>query len=223
MTGGRANAGFARGYQRRWVDVMAQQTHGIHGALPHQHDAVDEANRAAFEECFRIVKQAWSEDLLSYEGRYWRIPPGPTPWDLESTRRYGAGALGGQRSVLRARVVRAVRVLEGTRRSGDGRGTEPVRDRARAGRVGGHRDAAARAPARAAAGQVALRMDLQRAHPTPPAHAVDRALRDARAAACGRRRLSRGRRAQRTRPGYRSRSRSASRSTTASATPAART
>ena len=65
MTGGRANAGFARGYQRRWVDVMAQQTHGIHGALPHQHDAVDEANRAAFEECFRIVKQAWSEDLLS--------------------------------------------------------------------------------------------------------------------------------------------------------------
>src|SRR5881398_105920 len=49
MTGGRANAGFARGYQRRWVDVMAQQTHGIHSALPHQHDAVDAANRAAFE------------------------------------------------------------------------------------------------------------------------------------------------------------------------------
>ncbi|PYO81390.1 MAG: flavin-dependent oxidoreductase, partial [Gemmatimonadetes bacterium] len=103
MTGGRANAGFARGYQRRWVDVMAQQTHGIHGALPHQHDAVDEANRAAFEECFRIVKQAWSEDLLSYEGRYWRIPPGPTPWDLESTRRYGAGVVDG--------IVRAVGVV----------------------------------------------------------------------------------------------------------------
>src|ERR1700747_3069396 len=29
MTGGRANAGFARGYPRRWVDIMAQQTHGI--------------------------------------------------------------------------------------------------------------------------------------------------------------------------------------------------
>ena len=52
MTGGRACAGFARGYQRRWVDIMAQQTHGIHGALPHQHDAIDEANRLAFEECF---------------------------------------------------------------------------------------------------------------------------------------------------------------------------
>jgi len=103
MTGGRANAGFARGYQRRWVDVMAQQTHGIHGALPHQHDAVDEANRAAFEECFRIIKQAWTADLLSYEGRYWRVPPGATPWDLESTRRYGAGVVDG--------IVRAVGVV----------------------------------------------------------------------------------------------------------------
>jgi alkanesulfonate monooxygenase SsuD/methylene tetrahydromethanopterin reductase-like flavin-dependent oxidoreductase (luciferase family) len=91
MSGGRANAGFARGYQRRWVDVMAQQTHGIHGALPHQHDAIDGANRAAFEECFRIVKQAWTEDWLRYEGRYWRIPAGETPWTLEATDRFGGG------------------------------------------------------------------------------------------------------------------------------------
>jgi len=103
MTGGRANAGFARGYQRRWVDVMAQQTHGIHGALPHQHDAIDEANRAAFEECFRIIRKAWTDDLLSYQGRYWRIPPGETAWDIESTRRYGAGVEDG--------VVRAVGVV----------------------------------------------------------------------------------------------------------------
>src|SRR5947208_15564547 len=41
MTGGRANAGFARGYQRRWVDTMAQQVHGIHGAQPHPHDDID--------------------------------------------------------------------------------------------------------------------------------------------------------------------------------------
>jgi alkanesulfonate monooxygenase SsuD/methylene tetrahydromethanopterin reductase-like flavin-dependent oxidoreductase (luciferase family) len=103
MTGGRANAGFARGYQRRWVDVMAQQTHGIHGALPHQHDAIDAANRAAFEECFRIIKKAWTDDLLAHQGRYWRIPPGETAWDLESTRRYGAGVEGG--------IVRAVAVV----------------------------------------------------------------------------------------------------------------
>jgi alkanesulfonate monooxygenase SsuD/methylene tetrahydromethanopterin reductase-like flavin-dependent oxidoreductase (luciferase family) len=103
MSGGRANAGFARGYQRRWVDVMAQQTHGIQGALPHQHDEIDAANRAAFEECFRIIKAAWTEDLLSYQGRYWRVPPGPTPWTLEATRLYGAGVVDN--------VVRAVGVV----------------------------------------------------------------------------------------------------------------
>ena len=103
MTGGRANAGFARGYQRRWVDIMAQQTHGIHGALPHEHDAIDEANRAAFEEGFRIIKRAWTEDLLSVDGRYWRVPAGETPWTLEATARYGAG--------IRDGIVRQVAVV----------------------------------------------------------------------------------------------------------------
>ena len=91
MTGGRACAGFARGYQRRWVDVMAQQTHGIHGALPHQHDAIDDANRAAFEECFQIVKKCWTEPMLSHQGKYWKIPAGDTPWTLDTTEKWGAG------------------------------------------------------------------------------------------------------------------------------------
>jgi alkanesulfonate monooxygenase SsuD/methylene tetrahydromethanopterin reductase-like flavin-dependent oxidoreductase (luciferase family) len=103
MSGGRANAGFARGYQRRWVDVMAQQLHGIHGATPGQHDAIDAANRAAFEEHFRIIKQAWTQDMLSYEGTYWRIPPEGTPWTLDATRQWGAGVEDG--------VVRAVGVV----------------------------------------------------------------------------------------------------------------
>ncbi len=103
MTGGRANAGFARGYQRRWVDVMAQQTHGIHGALPHEHDAIDAANRAAFEECYRLIIRAWTEDLLESDGRYWRVPPGSTPWTLEATERYGAG--------IEAGVVKQVGVV----------------------------------------------------------------------------------------------------------------
>jgi alkanesulfonate monooxygenase SsuD/methylene tetrahydromethanopterin reductase-like flavin-dependent oxidoreductase (luciferase family) len=95
MSGGRACAGFARGYQRRWVDVMAQQTHGIHGALPHQHDEIDAANRAAFEECFQIIKKAWTEPLLSYQGKYWKIPAGETPWTLDATLRWGAGVENG--------------------------------------------------------------------------------------------------------------------------------
>jgi len=95
MTGGRACAGFARGYQRRWVDVMAQQTHGIHGALPHQHDAIDDANRAAFEECFQIIKKCWTEPMLTHQGKYWKIPPGETPWTLDTTAKYGAGVENG--------------------------------------------------------------------------------------------------------------------------------
>jgi alkanesulfonate monooxygenase SsuD/methylene tetrahydromethanopterin reductase-like flavin-dependent oxidoreductase (luciferase family) len=91
MTGGRANAGFARGYQRRWVDTMAQQTHGIHGALPHQHDAIDAANRAAFEENVRIIKQAWTQEIVNYQGHYWKVPTPGTPWDLDASKRYGRG------------------------------------------------------------------------------------------------------------------------------------
>ena len=95
MTGGRACAGFARGYQRRWVDVMAQQMHGIHGALPHQHDEVDAANRAAFEECFQIIKKCWTEEMLVHQGKYWKIPAGDTPWTLDTTAKYGKGVENG--------------------------------------------------------------------------------------------------------------------------------
>ena len=95
MSGGRANAGFARGYQRRWVDVMAQHAHGIHGALPHQHDEVDAANRAAFEECFQIIKKCWTEEMLSYQGKFWKIPAGDTPWPLDTTAKWGKGVENG--------------------------------------------------------------------------------------------------------------------------------
>ena len=96
MTGGRANAGFARGYQRRWVDIYAQQTHGIGGALPDQHDDIDTTNREAFEENFRIVKAAWSDSLLQFDGKYWQIPRPGTPWDLEASRLYGKGSETGE-------------------------------------------------------------------------------------------------------------------------------
>lgn len=91
MTGGRANAGFARGYQRRWVDVMGQQLHGIHGVTPGMHDEMDQTNREAFEEHFQIVKKAWTEDMLEYSGKFWQIPPVGTPWEIEATKQWGAG------------------------------------------------------------------------------------------------------------------------------------
>jgi alkanesulfonate monooxygenase SsuD/methylene tetrahydromethanopterin reductase-like flavin-dependent oxidoreductase (luciferase family) len=95
MTGGRANAGFARGYQRRWVDVMAQHTHGVHGALPHQHDEIDAANRAAFEENFAIIKKCWTEEMLVHQGKLWTIPLEGIPWDIEASVTYGKGVRDG--------------------------------------------------------------------------------------------------------------------------------
>ena len=91
MTGGRANAGFARGYQRRWVDVMSQHLHGIHGAAPGQHDEIDQANREAFEEHFRIIKKAWTGAMLDEHAKFWQIPPPGTPWDIEATKKWGTG------------------------------------------------------------------------------------------------------------------------------------
>ena len=95
MTGGRANAGFARGYQRRWVDIMAQQSHGVSGALPHQHDAIDAANRAAFEENWQIIKKCWTQEMFTHEGQFWKIPAGETPWTLPTTEKWGKGVENG--------------------------------------------------------------------------------------------------------------------------------
>jgi alkanesulfonate monooxygenase SsuD/methylene tetrahydromethanopterin reductase-like flavin-dependent oxidoreductase (luciferase family) len=103
MTGGRANAGFARGYQRRWVDIMAQQTHGIHGALPDQHDEIDAANRAAFEENFQLIKRCWTEEMISVKGKFWSLPAEGTPWDIPATNMYGKGVENG--------IVKAVGVV----------------------------------------------------------------------------------------------------------------
>lgn len=90
MTGGRAFAGFARGYQRRWVDTLAQPYRDIHATSSDQGD-VDQLNREAFEEFFRIIKLAWTQDTFSFEGKFWRIPPPDVPWDMEATRTMGRG------------------------------------------------------------------------------------------------------------------------------------
>jgi alkanesulfonate monooxygenase SsuD/methylene tetrahydromethanopterin reductase-like flavin-dependent oxidoreductase (luciferase family) len=118
MTGGHANAGFARGYQRRWVDVMAQQTHGIHGALPNQHDEIDEANRQALEENFRIVKKCWTEEMLTFDGKFWKVPAGPTPWILDTLDPRHDGEVGQGRAGRRPdRRASAALISDGERLS----------------------------------------------------------------------------------------------------------
>lgn len=72
LTGGRTFAGFARGYQDRWTDVLGQQ-YGARAAAM-DGSASDQKNRAIFEEMLEIVKLAWTQESFSYDGKYYKVP-----------------------------------------------------------------------------------------------------------------------------------------------------
>src|SRR5216684_8275631 len=77
-------------------------------------------------------------------------------------RRRGEGPMAPKWLLLRPRMVRAIRLLEGYGRPADARDAGPVRQQPRARRHGRYRDAPDGAPAEAPARQMALRMDVQR-------------------------------------------------------------
>jgi alkanesulfonate monooxygenase SsuD/methylene tetrahydromethanopterin reductase-like flavin-dependent oxidoreductase (luciferase family) len=90
MTGGRAYVGFARGYQKRAVNVLGQQYHV--SASASDQSEVDRVNREAYEEFFRIIKLSWTHDVFSFRGKYWQIPPAEgIPWSHNATARVGKG------------------------------------------------------------------------------------------------------------------------------------
>jgi alkanesulfonate monooxygenase SsuD/methylene tetrahydromethanopterin reductase-like flavin-dependent oxidoreductase (luciferase family) len=92
LTQGRAGAGFARGYQDRWVNVLGQNYH-VTGA-PMDGSAIDNHNRAVYEEMYRIIKKAWTEDSITHEGKYYQVPyprDGVARWPVaDFTRACGA-------------------------------------------------------------------------------------------------------------------------------------
>lgn len=89
MLQGRVFAGFARGYQPRWVNVLGQQV-GLQE--PGEGADYEELKRSLFEEHFDIISTAWKKDVFSYEGKHWKIPGKPIKWmAAEVARKYGAG------------------------------------------------------------------------------------------------------------------------------------
>lgn len=69
---GRLFVGMARGYQTRWQSILCQR-YGVSTA--HRQDAsADARNRLLFSENFKIMKMAWEQDLLSYDGPTYQIP-----------------------------------------------------------------------------------------------------------------------------------------------------
>jgi len=82
LTKGRFIAGFARGYQDRWTNVLGQHYH-VTGA-PMDGSEVDAHNRAVFEEVFKIVKMAWTQETVRFKTKYYEVP---TPYE-EGIRRW---------------------------------------------------------------------------------------------------------------------------------------
>lgn len=104
LTQGRVIAGFARGYQDRWVGVMGQKYKAV--ATLSDDSSADVRNREIFEEMFEIVKAAWCEDALEFKGKYYQVPhpyeEGIRGWPaLEWTRERGAPGEVDEEGVLR--------------------------------------------------------------------------------------------------------------------------
>ena len=93
LTKGRVIAGFARGYQDRWTNVLGQH-YNVTGA-PMDGSETDDHNRKVFEEVFKIIKMAWTQETIEYDSEYYSIPQpyeeGIRRWPARDwTRKYGA-------------------------------------------------------------------------------------------------------------------------------------
>ena len=92
LTKGRTFCGFARGYQTRWLNQMAQKIHV--GATISDKSKTDQVNREAFEEVFQVLKLAWAEKPFRFKGKHYEYPypyEEGTPWlPHEWTREFGA-------------------------------------------------------------------------------------------------------------------------------------
>jgi alkanesulfonate monooxygenase SsuD/methylene tetrahydromethanopterin reductase-like flavin-dependent oxidoreductase (luciferase family) len=72
MLRGRLFVGMARGYQFRWQNILCQK-YGVTATNSDQGEA-DQRNRLLFNEHFKIMKMAWANDLLAYDGPTYQIP-----------------------------------------------------------------------------------------------------------------------------------------------------
>ena len=90
LTKGRTLVGFARGYQARWLNQMAQKVHV--GATLSDKSEADRINREVFEEVYQFLKLAWGDEPFRFKGKYYEYPHPQegTPWPAhEWTREYG--------------------------------------------------------------------------------------------------------------------------------------
>jgi alkanesulfonate monooxygenase SsuD/methylene tetrahydromethanopterin reductase-like flavin-dependent oxidoreductase (luciferase family) len=72
MLKGRLFVGMARGYQARWQNILCQRFDVTSTAS--DQSAADQRNRLLFSENFKIMKAAWANDVLTYDGPTYKVP-----------------------------------------------------------------------------------------------------------------------------------------------------
>jgi alkanesulfonate monooxygenase SsuD/methylene tetrahydromethanopterin reductase-like flavin-dependent oxidoreductase (luciferase family) len=91
LTQGRVCVALARGYQKRWIQILGQGLPVASGAG----DAGDVASLDRMEEYQDILLKAWTEDAFDHNGAHFQVPypydTGVEGWPaVDWTRRYGA-------------------------------------------------------------------------------------------------------------------------------------
>jgi alkanesulfonate monooxygenase SsuD/methylene tetrahydromethanopterin reductase-like flavin-dependent oxidoreductase (luciferase family) len=88
---GRVAVSFARGYQTRWLQTLAQRERIGSGPLDAEANA---RNREVFNEYLDVVIKAWTEDAFNHDGKHYQAPypaAGIRNWPAaEWTSRFGS-------------------------------------------------------------------------------------------------------------------------------------
>jgi len=90
ITRGRVAVSFARGYQKRWLQILSQ---GGNTSLIDEES--DRKNREVYDEYLEVIKKAWTQDVWDHDGTHYQVPfpyqQGVTGWGgAEWTRQFGS-------------------------------------------------------------------------------------------------------------------------------------
>jgi alkanesulfonate monooxygenase SsuD/methylene tetrahydromethanopterin reductase-like flavin-dependent oxidoreductase (luciferase family) len=70
MTKGRLMVCFARGYQKRWIDILTQGR----GATSLISESSDQRNREIFDEHLEVITKALTQDSWDHNGKHYQVP-----------------------------------------------------------------------------------------------------------------------------------------------------
>ena len=70
LTRGRVGVAFARGYQKRWIQILSQGR----GSTSLIDQASDVRNREIYDEHVEVILKAWTQDSWDHSGKHYQVP-----------------------------------------------------------------------------------------------------------------------------------------------------